>query len=279
MDQTIIDLYDEYTHRPLDRRVFLERLTALVGSAGAATAALSLLEPNAALAQTVAESDPRIRVSRPSGAPHGLYAALPASGAKKGAVLVVHENRGLNAHIMDVTRRYALAGFNAYAADYLTGDGGTPADADKAREMIGKVTPDRATEISREVVRHLSEGGTRKVGMVGFCWGGGVVNRAAVAVPELSAGVVYYGVAADPARVPDMKAALLVHLAGVDERVNSTYPAYEAALKAAGKRAIIHRYEGLQHAFNNDTSAERFNAEGARLANERTVNFFAAELG
>jgi carboxymethylenebutenolidase len=278
MDQRIIDLYDEYTHRPLDRRVFLERLTVLVGSGSAAAVALGALEPNAALAQTVPESDPRIRVSRPADAPHGLYAALPAGAAKPGAVLVVHENRGLNAHIMDVTRRYAVAGFNAYAADYLHLDGGTPQDADVARDMIGKVTPDRTITTSRDVIRYLSAGG-RKVGMVGFCWGGGVINRVAVNVPELAAGVVYYGVAADPARVPDMRAALLVHLAGMDDRVNSTYPAYEAALKAAGKRATIHRYEGLQHAFNNDTSAERFNADGARLANERTLAFFGAELG
>jgi carboxymethylenebutenolidase len=277
MDQRIIDLYDEYTHRPLDRRVFLERLTVLVGSGSAAAVALGALEPNAALAQTVPESDPRIRVSRPADAPHGLYAALPAGAAKPGAVLVVHENRGLNAHIMDVTRRYAVAGFNACAADYLHLDGGTPQDADVARDMIGKVTPDRTITTSRDVIRYLSAGG-RKVGMVGFCWGGGVINRVAVNVPELAAGVVYYGVAADPARVPDMRAALLVHLAGMDDRVNGTYPAYEAALKAAGKRATIHRYEGLQHAFNNDTSAERFNADGARLANERTLAFFGAEL-
>jgi carboxymethylenebutenolidase len=278
MDQKIIDLYDEYTHKPLARRDFLERLTLLAGSAGSAALFLKLLEPDAAIAQTIDETDPRIAVSRPAGAPHGLYAALPRQNARAGAVLVIHENRGLNAHIRDVTRRYAAAGFHAYAADYLTADGGTPDDADRARDMIGRVGPDRQVSITREVIAHLSEGGRRKVGIVGFCWGGGVVNRAAVAIPELAAGVVYYGVAADPAAVPAMRAALLVHLAGQDERVNSTYPAYEAALRAHGKRHTIHRYEGLQHAFNNDTSRERFDAAGAQLAQERTLAFFGQEL-
>ncbi len=282
MRQEVIDLYDEYTHRPLPRRAFMERLVAMVGSVAAANAALALLEPNAALAQTVAPDDPRIAVTENHSLADGVVGllALPRDNKRQGFVLVVHENRGLNAHIKDVTRRMAVAGFAAFAPDYLHAMGGTPADADAARDMFPKLAPADVLELSRKAVLAAAAqpAGSGKAGMVGFCWGGGVVNRSIVGIPELAAGVAYYGVAPDISQVPAMKGALLVHLAGQDDRVNSTYPPYEAALKAAGKNAVIHRYEGVQHAFNNDTSAERYDRAAADLAWSRTLEFFRKEL-
>ncbi len=158
--------------------------------------------------------------------------------------------------------------------------GGTPADPDQAREMFPKLAPADVLSLSRKAVLAAvaHPAGSGKAGMVGFCWGGGVVNRSITGIPELAAGVAYYGVAPDLAQVPGMKGALMVHLAGQDERVNSTYPPYEAALKAAGKSFVIHRYEGVQHAFNNDTSAERYDRAAADLAWSRTLDFFRKEL-
>lgn len=282
MNQSIINLYDEYTHAPLPRRVFMERLVLLTGSIAAANTALSMLEPNAALAQTVAPDDPRLITDAKFTIADGVVGQLsrPREAARKGFVIVVHENRGLNAHIRDVARRMALGGFVAFAPDYLTPLGGTPDNPDTARDMFAKLPADTVMDITRKAIafgdKHPE--GSGKTGMVGFCWGGGVVNRAAVTLPELTAGVVYYGVAPDVSKTADIKAALIVHLAGLDERVNATYPPYEAALKAAGKNAAIHRYEGVNHAFNNDTSAERFNKAAADLAWERTLAFFTKEL-
>jgi carboxymethylenebutenolidase len=193
----------------------------------------------------------------------------------------VHENRGLNAHIKDVTRRFAAAGFVAFGPDYLHAMGGTPADADAAREMFPKLNQSDVLALSRKAILAgaAHPAGSGKAGMVGFCWGGGQVNRALVGVPELAAGVCYYGVAPpDLAQVPNMRGALLAHLAGNDERVNSTFPAFETALTAASKRFTVHRYEGKQHAFNNDTSAERYDREAAELAWERTTAFLRREL-
>lgn len=283
MNQDIIDLYDEYTHKPLPRRVFMERLVAMVGSIAAANAALALIEPNAAKAQTVAPNDPRIAVTENHPLAAGVVGllAVPADNRRQGFVLVVHENRGLNAHIKDVTRRMAVAGFAAFAPDYLHAMGGTPADPDAAREMFPKLNPAEVLETSRKAVVAATAhpAGSGRAGMIGFCWGGGQVNRTIVGVPELAAGVAYYGVAPpDLTQVPNMRGALMVHLAGVDERVNSTYPAYDTALKAAGRRYQIHRYEGAQHAFNNDTSAERYDRAAAELAWSRTLEFLKREL-
>jgi carboxymethylenebutenolidase len=282
MKQTIIDLYDEYTHKPLPRRVFMERLVAMVGSIAAANLALSALEPNAAMAQTIAPDDARITTTENHRLADGVVGllAIPKDNKKRGFVLVVHENRGLNAHIKDVTRRMAVGGFTAFAPDYLHALGGTPADADAARDMFPKLNPADVLETSRRAVLAAAghPEGSGKAGMIGFCWGGGQVNRAIVAIPELAAGVCYYGVAPDLAQVPAMKGALMAHLAGQDDRVNSTFPPFEAALKAANKSAVVHRYEGVQHAFNNDTSAERYNKAAADLAWSRTLEFLAKEL-
>jgi carboxymethylenebutenolidase len=282
MDQKIIALYDEFTHKPLPRRVFIERLTALVGSVAAANAAIALLEPNAAVAQTIASDDGRIIVTENHSLAEGVLGllAVPKDNKKRGFVLVVHENRGLNAHIKDVTRRMAVDGFVAFAPDYLQLMGGTPADPDAARDMFAKLNAADVLALSRKAVLagNAHPQGSSKTGMVGFCWGGGVVNRSITSIPELAAGVCYYGVAPDVAAVPNMKGALIAHLAGLDDRVNNTFPPYEAALKAARKNAIVYRYEGVNHAFNNDTSAERYNKAAADLAWSRTLEFFSKEL-
>jgi carboxymethylenebutenolidase len=284
MDQKIIDLYDEYTHAPLPRRVFLERLAILVGSAAAVEATLRLLEPGYAQAQTVAETDPRIsaeRVTIGGEVPLKAYVARPKTPGRRGAVIVVHENRGLNAHIEDVTRRVAAAGFVALAPDYLSVNGGTPGDAEAARQMFTSLKPEAVIGMTQQAMGALKADPAvnGKIGIMGFCWGGGVVNRAAVAIPELSAGVVFYGVAPDLAGVAAIRMPLLIHLASLDQRVNDTYPKYEEALKAAGKRYTVHMYPNVNHAFHNDTSGERYNEAAAKLAFERTVAFFQAELG
>jgi carboxymethylenebutenolidase len=282
MKQDIINLYDEYTHRPLPRREFMERLVTMVGSVAAANAALAMLEPNAARAQTVAPDDARISVTENHALADGVVGllALPKDNKRLGFVLVVHENRGLNAHIKDVARRMAVGGFAAFAPDYLQLMGGTPADPDAARDMFAKLNPGEVLALSRKAVMAAAAhpAGSGKAGMIGFCWGGGQVNRAIVGIPELAAGVCYYGVAPDLAQVPAMKGALMAHLAGIDDRVNATFPPFEAALKAAGKTFVIHRYDGVQHAFNNDTSAERYNKAAADLAWTRTLDFLRKEL-
>ena len=283
MDQKIIDLYDEYTHAPLDRRVFLERLAALTGSVAAAIAALPLLE-NRAVAAVVAPDDARVAASTvdfpgQDSAVKG-YLAKPASGTKFGAVVVIHENRGLNGHIEDVTRRLAVAGFLAMAPDLLSPLGGTPANEDQARDMIGKLDVKATVANAMQAVAFLRAhaDGNGKVGAVGFCWGGGLVNQLAVHDPTLNAAVAYYGMQPDPADVPKIKAPLLLHYGGLDNRIDAGIPAYKAALDKAGVSYKVYVYEGANHAFNNDTSAERYNAEAAKLAWDRTLAFFAEKL-
>jgi carboxymethylenebutenolidase len=283
MDQKIIELYDEYTHAPLDRRVFLERLASLTGSVVAAMAVLPLLE-NRAVAAVVAPDDARVTASTTEFPGQGGtvkgYLAKPAGGSKFGAVVVIHENRGLNAHIEDATRRLAVAGFLALAPDLLSPVGGTPANEDQARDMIGKL--DMAATVANAVaavafLRGHADG-NGKVGAVGFCWGGGLVNQMAVNDPTLNAAVAYYGRQPDAADVPKIKAPLLLHYAGLDTRIDEGIPAYKAALDKAGVSYQIYMYEGANHAFNNDTSAERYNAEAAKLAWDRTLAFFAEKL-
>src|SRR5436190_12597403 len=225
VSQQVVDLYDEYTHRPLERRVFFERLAVLAGSVAAALALLPVLENDYDFAAQVAPDDASLEAKRvdypgASGKVKG-YLARPKKGDRLPAVIVIHENRGLNAHIEDVTRRAARAGFLALAPDCLSASGGTPADEDQAREKIGAL--DRAAVVAdlKEARRWLAahRHGNGRVGAVGFCWGGGVVNQLAVADPDLQAGVVFYGLSPDPAQVPSIKAKLLLHYAGLDERI------------------------------------------------------------
>lgn len=283
--QAMIDAYDEYTHLTLDRRGFMEKLSKLAGSGAAAAAIAPLLAADPAAAEIVAPDDERLKgedVTWPgaSGDMSG-YLVLPAGQTGKlPMVIVIHENRGLNAHIRDVARRVALEGFVALAPDYLSPVGGTPADEDKAREMIGQLDPAQTVANGVATVAFLKghELGTGKVGAVGFCWGGGAVNNLAVASPDLAAGVAYYGRQAEVADVPKIKAALLLQYAGQDERINAGIDAYRAALEAAGKDFTIYVYDGAQHAFNNDTSAARYDKAAADLAWERTIKFFNEKL-
>jgi carboxymethylenebutenolidase len=283
MDQRIIELYDEYTHAPLDRRVFFERLIALAGGTAAALALLPLLE-NRAVAAVVAPEDARIAATtieypRQGAAVRG-YLVKPVTGVKLGAVVVIHENRGLNEHIEDVARRLAVGGFLALAVDFLSPLGGTPIDEDQARDMIGKLDQAVTTANAVAAVSFLRghADGNGKVGAVGFCWGGGQVNQLAVNDPTLDAAVVYYGRPPDAADVPKIKAPLLLHYAGLDTRINEGVPTFRAALDKAGVSYQLHMYEGANHAFNNDTSAERYNADAARLAWDRTIGFFGEKL-
>lgn len=286
INDAIIQLYDRFTHGLMDRRGFMERLTQLAGSAAAAAALLPLLQNDYARADTVAADDPRLetadRLAIP-GADAGLtgYLVAPRGTAKRPALVMIHENRGLNPHIRDVTRRAALAGYLTLGIDCLSPEGGTPQDEDKAREMIGKLAPDIAARRCAAAVRFLAghARATGKVGAMGFCWGGGMVNAVAAIEPQLGAGIAYYGRQIPAADVPNIRAALMLHYAGKDERINAGIPAYEAALKANGKTYALHMYEGVDHAFNNDTNAARYDANAAKLAWERSLAFLATHLG
>ena len=285
MDQRIINLYDRFTHGGMSRREFFDRLTQLAGSAAAATALLPLLQNDYAQAAIVPPDDPRLVTERvsydsPKGKING-YLVRPKDKAKRPVVLVIHENRGLNPHLEDVARRYALEGFLAYAVDLLSLVGGTPASEDAARELHPKMNQDDAVAALVAAVSFLKSHpeSTGKVGAVGFCFGGLMINRLAASSPELDAGVAYYGRQVPAAQVPNIKAALLLHYAEKDDPVNAGIPAYEAALKANNKKYTIYIYPGTQHAFNNDTGAARYNKEAADLAWGRTLAFFKEHLG
>jgi carboxymethylenebutenolidase len=283
MDQRIITLFDSYTHGGMDRRSFLDRLTVLAGSVVAANALLPLLENNYAMAAMVPENDPRLVLKEGEIAPgiKGLLAVPKDATGKLPAVLVIHENRGLNPHIKDVTRRMALEGFVAFGADYLAGQGGTPPDEEKAREMIGTIKPADQVATSQGALKALMAHpqANGKAGAMGFCWGGGAVNALAVADATLAAGVAYYGRQAAAADVPKIAAPLMLHYASLDERINAGIAEYEAALKAAGKAYELHMYDGANHAFNNDTNTARYNKEAADLAWARTVGFLKKHAG
>jgi len=285
INQEIIALYDEYTHAPLPRRVFIKRLTALTGSTVAATALLPLLENNYAQAAMVAPDAPDLltqSVEFPAGLLKvGAYLARPKAEGKYPVVLVIHENRGRNPHIEDIARRLASAGFLALAPDYLSGLGGTPGDEDKARELIEKLSAKDVDDISLAALAWLKTqpAGTGKVGSIGFCWGGGAVNRLAELAPDLLASVAFYGMQPDLAGVATIHAALQLHYAGLDTRINAGIPAFEAALKASGKTYEVYVYEGVNHAFNNDTNAARYDAKAAALAWQRSLAFLHRHLG
>ena len=281
----MIRLYDEYTHLTLDRRGFLNRLIKVAGSTAAAAAILPLIENNYAQAAMIAPDDPSLKIEKitfpgASGDMMG-YLAMPADASGKlPAVLVIHENRGLNPHIEDVTRRVAAEGFLALGVDFLSPSGGTPADEDVARDMIGKLDAGQTVENAVAAVSFLKShpASNGKVGAVGFCWGGGLVNRLATADPALGAAVAYYGRVPDAADVAGIKAKMLLHYAGLDQRINAGIPAFEAALKEAGTDYRIFIYEGANHAFNNDTNAARYNKEAADLAWSRTIAFLKETL-
>lgn len=277
MDQRIIDLYDEYTHRPLSRESFIRRLMQLTGGLTAAMTILPLLEGNYAVAQTVQADQlftEKVEYSSP-GSTMKAYVARPLTLKKYPAVIVIHENRGLNAHIEDVTRRAALAGFLAIAPDGLSSVGGTPANEDAARDLFSKLVPEENTVRFAAALPYLKSRPdcSGSVGCVGFCWGGAMANSLAVAVPELKAAVAFYGRQPESEKVSTIKAAIQLHYGALDERVNAGLKSYEEALKANGIRYEQYIYEGVNHAFHNDTSAARYNKEAATLAWSRTITF------
>jgi carboxymethylenebutenolidase len=282
MNQEIIDLYDEYTHKPLTRNEFLRRLAILAGGTTAALALLPLLEVNYARAAITSQEDlftERITYPGINGEMQA-YVARPKEEKKYATVVVIHENRGLNAHIEDVTRRVAKAGYLAIAPNALAPLGGTPENADEAREKFQQLKPEDNLQNFIKVFDYLT---TRKdnngiYGCVGFCWGGAMSNNLAVNVPSLKAAVPFYGRQPAAEDVVKIKAALQLHYGGLDERVNAGIPAFEEALKKNNITYELHIYEGAQHAFHNDTAPTRYNEAAAQLAWQRTLDFFAKHL-
>ena len=286
-DQDVLILFDAYVHGNLDRRGFLSQAQKYAKAGVTAAGLLAALSPNFAAGQQVRGDDPRLKtqyVNYPSPAGSGTvkgYLARPASaGANKlPAVLVIHENRGLNPHIEDIARRLALDGFMAFAPDALTPQGGYPGDEDKAREAFAKLDQGKTLQDFLAAAAWLKSrpDASGKLGAVGFCWGGGMVHLLTVRLPDLDAAVPFYGNTPPPADAAKVKAPLLINQADVDERINAAWPAYEAALKAAGVKYTAYRYPGTQHGFNNDATP-RYDAPAAKLAWERTVAFFKANL-
>jgi carboxymethylenebutenolidase len=284
--QAMIDAYDEYTHLTLDRRGFMDRLTRLAGSGAAAAAIMPLLAANSASAAQVTADDKRIKgedvtFKGGKGEIKGYLVRPAESSGKLGAVIVIHENRGLNEHIRDVVRRVALEGFIALAPDLLSSEGGTPANEDKAREMISGLDPAQPIADGVATVAYLKtiEGGNGKVGAIGFCWGGGQVNMLAVNAADLDAVVAYYGAQPkDEAAIAKIHAPLLLHYAGLDERINAGIEAYRKVLDADHKEYKVYVYDGVNHAFNNDTSAARYDKAAADLAWGRTIVFLKEKL-
>jgi carboxymethylenebutenolidase len=280
--QQAIDLYDRFTHDGMERRALMAQIVKLAGSVAAAELLIAGIAASPAAAAQVAEDDPRLttRTQELTGG-YKAYVAEPRSRSLKATVMVIHENRGLNDHIRDIARRLAVAGFRAVAPDMLSSSGGTPASEDAARDAIGKLDLAKSVNDAVAILGELgksSRGG--KVGAVGFCWGGGFINRLAVAAGDkLTAAVAYYGPAPAPSEAPKVQAALMLHDAGLDTRVNATSFPWVEALRAAGKRVRFFLYEGVNHAFNNDTSVERYNKPAADLAWKRTLAFFHQYLG
>jgi carboxymethylenebutenolidase len=282
----VLQLFDKYVHGLIDRRGFLTNCAQYTAGAAGAVATLAALTPDFARAQQVKPDDARIKtdwVQIPSPSGYGqikAYVARPADAVKPlPVVLVVHENRGLNPHIEDIARRLALENFIAIAPDALTTLGGYPGDEDKARELFGKLDQGKTREdfVTAAGYALQLQGGNGSLGVVGFCYGGGIANLLATRVPELKAAVPFYGAPPPLEAVPNIKAELLLNFAGNDERINAMWPAYEAALKAASVRFHAFVYEGVEHGFNNDTTP-RYNAEAAKLAWTRTLELFNRTL-
>lgn len=286
-DQELLILFDAYVHGQLDRRGFLSKARKFAKAGVTAAGLLAALSPNFASGRQVSEDDARLRIERlgyPSPSGSGTVKAYLARPAKAGsaklpAVLVIHENRGLNPHIEDIARRLALDGFMAFAPDALTPLGGYPGDEDKARAAFGKLDQAKTLQdfLAGATWLQARADCTGDVGAVGFCWGGGMVHMLSTRLPDLDAGVAFYGNTPAPEEAVKVKAPLLIQQAEVDERINAAWPAYEAALKAAGVNYTAYRYPGTQHGFNNDTTP-RYDAAAAKLAWERTVAFLKSQL-
>ncbi len=282
MDQNIINLYDEYTHKPLTRQEFLRRLSLLAGGTAAAMSLLPLLEVNYAHAALTPEDDLFTeRITYPGiNGDMQAYVARPKKDKKYPAVVVIHENRGLNAHIEDVTRRAAKAGFLAIAPNALSSLGGTPENADEARAKFQQLKAEDNLQNFIKVFDYLPsrKDCNGKFGCVGFCWGGAMSNNLAVNVTSLKAAIAFYGRQPAAADVAKIKAAVQLHYGEMDEGVNKGIAAYEEALKANKITYELYMYEGAQHAFHNDTAPTRYNESAAKLAWQRTIDFFKKHL-
>ncbi len=282
MDQRVINLYDEYTHKPLTRQEFLRRLAMLTGSTAAALAILPMIEVNQAHAAITSPDDlftERVKYAGVSGEMEA-YVARPKEDKKYPTVLVIHENRGLNAHIEDVTRRAANAGYLAVAPNALAPLGGTPANEDEARTKFQQL---KAEDNLQNFIKAFDYLGTRKdsngkYGCVGFCWGGAMSNDLAVNVPSLKAAVAFYGRQAKAEDVAKIKSAVQLHYGALDERINAGIVAYEEALKKNNIKYELYIYEGANHAFHNDTAPTRYNEAAAKLAWQRTLDFWKKYL-
>jgi len=285
--QRAIALYDRFTHEGMERRVFMAEMVRIAGSLAAAQLLIAGIAASPAAAAIVPADDKRLRAADfylrlPGRKAYRAYVAQPRKPGRRASVLVIHENRGLNFHIRDVARRVALAGYLAVAPDFLSPVGGTPGNEDEAREKIGKLNLAEATNDAVAMLTYLKRrrGSVPKAGAIGFCWGGGFVDRLAVAAgPALDAGVSYYGPAPNPAEAVRVQAPLLIQLAGLDDRVAATAHPFVEALRKAGKDVTEYTYAGVNHAFNNDSSAERYNKAAADLAWARTLAFLKRTLG
>jgi len=285
-DQRLLKLFDGYVHGKMSKRRFLDHAAKFtIGGVGAA-AMLEMLQPNYALAQQVAEDDPDITDTRiiydspeGNGAINGLMARPSTAVGPLPAILVIHENRGLNPYIEDVVRRCPKAGYLALGPDGLSSLGGYPGNDESGREMQSQIDGTKLMQDFFAGFEHLltHEASTGKVGAVGFCYGGGVCNALAVAYPEMAASAPFYGRQPDAADVPKIKAAMMIHYAGLDERINAGWPNYEAALQAAGTQHEAFIYEGVNHGFHND-STPRYDEAAASLAWEQTLAHFATHL-
>ncbi len=276
-----IALYDRFTHEGMERRQFMRRMVELAGSVTAAEALIGAIAASPAAAALVSETDPRLTTAtRNLANGYRAYVAEPRTRSLKPTVMVIHENRGLNAHIRDVARRIALAGYRAVAPDFLSPSGGTPTDEDAARDAIGKLELGKSVADAVAMLDELARASrSGKVGAVGFCWGGAFVNRLAVAAGDkLDAGIVYYGPAPDPSEAVRVRTPLMIHVPELDDRVKATAWPWVKALRAAGKPVTAYNYPGANHAFNNDTSAERYDKAAADLAWMRTLRFFRRHL-
>ena len=286
MKQEYINLYDEYTHsNNMSRREFLDRLIKIAGGTAAAMALLPVLENNQTIAQTVSEKNKNIQTKYieykgESGKVRG-YLAMPKNlKTKVPGVVVIHENKGLQPHIEDVARRVAVAGFIALAPDALSPLGNTPKDLDEARKMIGKLDYQQTVEDFVEAVDFLEdhEMTNGNVGCVGFCWGGAMANQMAVNSADMKAAVAFYGSQPAAEDVSKIKGAVMLHYAGLDERINKGIPEYEKALKENNIDHKLYVYKDVNHAFHNDTNKARYDAEAAKLAWTRTIDFFKEKL-
>lgn len=282
MDQKIINLYDAYTHSQINRKDFMKKLAILAGSTALAATILPLLENNYVAAAGFNSDYIEVENITYLGVDGEMKAVLakPKGKKKLGCVLVIHENRGLNPHIIDVTKRVAAEGFIALGVDALSPLGGTPADEDKGRELIGKLDAEKNLQNYLKGLDYLRQrkDGNGKVGCMGFCWGGGMANKLAVNDPRLQAAVAYYGAQPNAADVAKIKASVMLHYGGLDERINAGIPAYEQALKDNKIDYKLYIYDGVNHAFNNNTSPTRYNEAAAKLAWQRTIGLFKEKL-